>query len=170
VIDADGALLGVTRMMHITDYEAFYEQGYYTPGDTGTPVYETAVGRIGVAICYDRHYPEYLRGLALAGADLVVIPQAGARDEWPAGLFEAELRVGSFQNGYFMALANRVGREAVLEFGGESFVTDPFGQVVAQAPAGEESILYANIDLSKCNEAPARKLFFHHRRPDQYRL
>ncbi len=156
--------------MHITDYEGFFEQGYYTPGDTGTPVYDTAAGRIGVAICYDRHYPEYLRGLALAGADLVIVPQAGAKDEWPEGLFEAELRVSAFQNGYFMALANRVGKEDVLEFAGESFVTDPFGQVVTQAPKGKEAILYADIDLSKCEEAPARKLFFRHRRPDQYRF
>ena len=111
VIDADGKLLGCTRMMHITQYEGYYEQDYYTPGDTGAPVYHTAAGCLGVAICYDRHYPEYLRALALAGADLVVVPQAGARDEWPSGMFEAELRVAAFQQGYFMALANRVGTE-----------------------------------------------------------
>ena len=168
VIDADGVLLGCTRMMHITNYEAFYEQGYYTPGNTGIPVYDTAAGRIGVAICYDRHYPEYLRTLALAGADLVIVPQAGALDEWPGGLYEAELKVGSFQNGFFMALANRVGKEDVLTFAGESFITDPFGQMVAQAPKGEEAILYADIDLTQCNDAPARKLFFKHRRADQY--
>ncbi len=168
VIDADGALLGCVRMMHITDYEGFYEQGYYTPGDTGTPVFDTAAGRIGVAICYDRHFPEYLRGLALGGAELVVVPQAGALDEWPNGLFEAELRVGAFQNGFFMALANRVGREDVLHFAGESFVTDPFGQLVAQAPRDKEAILYADIDLSACSQSPARTLFMHHRRPDQY--
>ncbi len=169
VIDADGALLGRTRMMHITDYEGFYEQGYYTPGDTGAPVYDTAAGRIGVAICYDRHYPEYLRALALGGADLVVVPQAGALGEWPAGLFEAELQVASFQNGYFMALANRVGKEDVLEFAGGSFVTNPFGQVVAQAPEQEEAILYADLDLGQCEASSARRLFFQHRRPDQYR-
>ncbi len=168
VIDADGTLLGRTRMMHITDYEGFYEQGYYTPGDTGAPVFDTAAGRLGVAICYDRHYPEYLRALALGGADLVVVPQAGALGEWPDGLFEAELRVASFQNGYFMALANRVGQEEVLAFGGGSFVTDPFGQLVAQAPERREAILYADLDLAACADAPARRLFFHHRRPDQY--
>ncbi|MEZ4700639.1 MAG: nitrilase-related carbon-nitrogen hydrolase [Rhodothermales bacterium] len=168
VIDADGTLLGRTRMMHITEYEGFHEQGYYTPGDTGIPVYETAAGRIGVAICYDRHYPEYLRALALAGADLVVVPQAGTVGEWPDGLYEAELRVASFQNGFYMALANRVGREDVLHFGGESFVTDPFGQLVVQGPADREAIVYAEIDLARCEEAPARKLFFRHRRADQY--
>ncbi len=168
VIDADGTLLGRTRMMHITEYEGFHEQGYYTPGDTGIPVYDTAAGRIGVAICYDRHFPEYQRALALAGADLVVVPQAGAAGEWPEGLYEAELRVASFQNGYFMALANRVGREEVLHFGGESFVTDPFGQVVARAPMGEEAILMADIDLTRCADSPARRLFLKHRRADQY--
>ena len=168
VIDADGTLLGKTRMMHITDYEGFYEQGYYAPGDTGAPVYDTAAGRIGVAICYDRHYPEYLRALALGGADLIVVPQAGAAGEWPEGLFEAELRVGAFQNGVFMALANRVGEEEVLTFDGGSFVADPFGQLVNQAPRGEEAILYADIDLDRCEAAPARRLFLRDRRPDQY--
>lgn len=168
VIDADGTLLGTTRMMHITDYEGFYEQGYYAPGDTGAPVYDTTAGRIGVAICYDRHYPEYLRALALGGADLVVVPQAGVEDEWPEGLFEAELRVGAFQNGFFMALANRVGKEEVLTFDGGSFVADPFGQLVNQAPRGEEAILYADVDLSRCDKAPARRLFLRDRRPDQY--
>src|SRR5688500_11064898 len=104
VIDADGSLLGVTRMIHITDYPCFHEQGYYTPGDKGAPVYRTLAGRIGVAICYDRHFPEYMRALAVKGADLVIVPQAGAVDEWPEGLYEGELRVAAFQNGYFTAL------------------------------------------------------------------
>lgn len=168
VIDADGTLLGRTRMMHITDYEGFHEQDYYTPGDTGAPVYDTAAGRIGVAICYDRHFPEYLRAMALDGADLVVVPQAGVVGEWPEGLFEAELRVASFQNGYFMALANRVGKEERLTFAGASFVTDPAGRVVAQAPAGEEAILHAEIDVGECTTSHARRLFLQDRRPDQY--
>lgn len=169
VIDADGRLLGQTRMMHITDYDGFHEQGYYAPGDTGAPVYETAAGTLGVAICYDRHFPEYLRALALGGADLVVVPQAGAVDEWPEGLFEAELRVAAFQNGYFMALANRVGQEEVLAFGGASFVAGPDGRLLAQAPPLEEAILYADLDYAACNRSHARQLFLQHRRPDQYR-
>jgi N-carbamoylputrescine amidase len=78
VIDSDGNLLGKTRMVHITDYPCFHERGYYAPGDTGAPVYETRAGAIGVAICYDRHYPEYMRALAVGGARLVLVPQAGA--------------------------------------------------------------------------------------------
>ena len=80
VIDGDGTILGVTRMVHITEYEHFHEQGYYAPGDTGAPVYDTWVGMLGVAICYDRHYPEYMRSLALDGAELVFVPQAGEPD------------------------------------------------------------------------------------------
>ena len=115
VIDADGSLLGVTRMIHITEYPCFHEQGYYTPGDKGAPVYDTRAGKVGVAICYDRHFPEYMRALALAGADLVVVPQAGTAGEWPEGLYEGEMRVAAFQNGYFVALCNRVGPEDCSE-------------------------------------------------------
>ena len=168
VIDADGSLLGVTRMMHITQYESFFEQDYYDAGDTGAPVYDTKFGRIGVSICYDRHYPEYLRSMALNDAQLVVIPQAGAAGEWPKGVFEAELQAGSFQNGFFMALSNRVGKEDVLTFAGESFVTDPRGQVIAQAPPAIDSILYADLNFDEVESSPARTLFLQHRRPSEY--
>jgi N-carbamoylputrescine amidase len=168
VIDADGTILGTTRMVHITQYEGFYEQDYYDPGDTGAPVYETAVGRIGVAICYDRHYPEYLRALALGGADLTVIPQAGAAGEWPAGVFEAELQAAAFQNGYYVALANRVGEEDVLTFAGGSVIVDPMGQIISRAPEGEDHILYADLDLELTATSPARRLFLRDRRPGIY--
>jgi len=168
VLDADGTLLGRTRMMHITEYEHFHEQGYYTPGDTGAPVYDTAVGRLGVAICYDRHYPEYLRALALQDAELVVVPQAGTVGEWPKGMYEAELRVAALQHGFFTALANRVGREGAMHFAGRSFMTDPFGEVVAQAPGEDATILHASVNLDQNTDAPARRLFLRHRRPDQY--
>jgi N-carbamoylputrescine amidase len=168
VIDADGSLLGRARMVHITDYPCFHEQGYYQPGDTGAPVFDTRVGKIGVSICYDRHYPEYMRALALAGAELVVVPQAGAVDEWPEGLYEAELRVAAFQNGYFTALCNRVGAEECLDFAGESFVCGPDGRVLARAPQGEDHILIADIDLAEAADSHARKLFLRDRRPELY--
>ena len=168
VIDADGTLLGRTRMIHITDYDAFHEQGYYAPGDRGLPVYDTEAGRVGVAICYDRHYPEAMRALAVAGADVVVVPQAGAVGEWPDGLYEAEMRVAAFQNGYVTALVNRVGREDRLTFAGESFVCTPDGQVVARAGSGTEEILMCDIDLGALDESHARRLFLRDRRPDLY--
>ncbi len=168
VIDADGRLLGRTRMVHITDYERFYEQGYYAPGDTGVPVYDTKAGRIGVAICYDRHYPEYMRALAVNGADLVVVPQAGAVGEWPEGLYEAEMRVAAFQNGYYVALCNRVGEEEHVTFAGESFVCDFDGHVLARAGQGVETILYTDVELERTACSHARKLFFRDRRPQLY--
>jgi N-carbamoylputrescine amidase len=169
VIDADGRLLGVTRMVHITDYACFHERDYYTPGDTGAPVYETKHGRIGVAICYDRHYPEYMRALALGGAEAVFVPQAGTVGEWPEGLYEAELRVAAFQNGYFTALVNRVGKEAKLDFAGESFVCDPAGRVLARAGTGSDEILTSDLDLSLIERSHARTLFLRDRRPELYR-
>ncbi len=168
VIDADGRILGVTRMIHITDYSCFHERGYYTPGDSGAPVYHTAFGKIGVAICYDRHYPEYMRALAVAGAELVMVPQAGAVDEWPDGLYESELRVAAFQNGYFTALCNRVGQEDELDFAGESFVCDPAGRVIARAGKGTDEILYCDIDLAETKTSHARRLFLRDRRPELY--
>lgn len=168
VIDADGTLLGITRMIHITEYEHFHEQGYYHPGDKGAPVFDTRFGKVGVAICYDRHFPEYMRALALGGAEVVFVPQAGAVDEWPDGLYQAEMQVAAFQNGYFTALCNRVGQEDALDFAGESFVCNPHGKVIAQAESGVEETLLADLDLSLVPQSHARRLFFQHRRPQLY--
>jgi beta-ureidopropionase len=169
VIDADGSILGTTRMVHIMDGLGFYEKGYYNPGDSENYVYETAVGKIGVAICYDRHFPEYMRHLGILGAEIVVIPQAGAMGEWPEGIYEGELQVASFQNGYFSALTNRVGKEEHLHFSGESFVADPLGKIIARAPQDKDNILYAECDLDLISQCAAKKYFMPDRRPDAYR-
>ncbi|NOR14545.1 MAG: carbon-nitrogen hydrolase family protein [Candidatus Aminicenantes bacterium] len=169
VIDADGSLLGVTRMVHVMDGMGVYEKDYYTPpGDENKFVFQTKVGRVGVSICYDRHFPEYMRNLALLDAELVVIPQAGALGEWTEGVFEAELQVAAFQNGYYTALVNRVGKEEVLHFAGESFVVDPDGRVLSRAPLDKDTILYTDIDLSTVKNCTARKYFLRDRRPEIY--
>lgn len=168
VIDADGTLLGRTRMVHITEYENFHEQGYYDPGNCGAPVYQTRFGTLGVAICYDRHFPEYMRALALAGAEVIFIPQAGAADEWPEGLYEAELRVAAFQNGVFTALCNRVGEEERLTFAGESFVCNPHGCVIARAGSGSDETLHIDVDRQEVVNSHAHKLFLRDRRPELY--
>lgn len=168
VINSDGKILGKTRMVHITEYQYFHEQGYYTPGNLGAPVFNTSYGKIGIAICYDRHYPEYMRALALNDAEIVFIPQAGAVGEWPEGLYEAEMRVAAFQNGYFTALCNRVGEETNLEFAGESFICNPEGNVVARAGRGTEEILICDVDMEMVKRSYARRLFFRDRRPDLY--
>ena len=168
VIDADGTLLGVTRMIHILEAPCFHEQGYYAPGDGRSLVYDTAVGKIGVAICYDRHFPEVMRRLGLLGAQLVIVPQAGAVDEWPPGLFEAEMQIAGFQNGYFTALCNRVGEEECLTFEGKSFITAPDGKILAQAPPGKDYILFAEINLGQAARSHARRYFYRDRREDLY--
>ena len=168
VVDADGSLLGITRMVHITDYEGFHERDYFHPGDREAPVYRTRACRLGVAICYDRHYPEYMRALGVAGAEVVAIPQAGTLGEWPEGLYEAEVRTAAFQNGYFAALANRVGEEGELTFSGESFVTDPEGVILARGANLEEDLVLADLDLEKAARSTARRLFWRDRRPELY--
>jgi beta-ureidopropionase len=169
VLDADGRWLGTTRMVHIMDGPGFRERGYYAPAERPTCVFPTRLGRIGVAICYDRHFPEYMRGLGLQGAEIVVIPQAGIENEWGEGLYEAEVRIAAFQNGYFAALCNRVGAEGSLRFAGESFVADPSGQVIGRAPAGRDAILYAECDPLAIPASHARRHFYPDRRPDIYR-
>lgn len=168
VIDADGSILGITRMAHVFEAPCFHEKDYYTPGDGQQFVYDTAVGKIGVAICYDRHFPEYMRALCLQGAELVVVPQAGAVGEWPSGLFEAEMQVAGFQNGYFTALCNRVGEEDCVTFEGKSFVTGPDGRILAQAPAMEDFILICEIDLDEVKISHAKKHFIPDRRSELY--
>ncbi|MEN6309903.1 MAG: nitrilase-related carbon-nitrogen hydrolase [Acidobacteriota bacterium] len=168
VIDADGRLLGTTRMIHIMEGPGFHEKGYYAPGDGEAIAFDTAAGRVGIAICYDRHFPEYMRALALRGAEIVIIPQAGSIGEWPEGLFEAEVRTAAFQNGYYIGLANRVGREEVLDFAGESFVSDPDGRIVARAPRGLDHILCADCDFRKNRSSHARRHFLEDRRPSIY--
>lgn len=169
VINTDGNILGITRMVHITDYPCFHEQKYYSPGNNGAPVYETEFGKIGVAICYDRHFPEYMRSLAIKGAEVVFIPQAGTVGEWPDGLYQAEIQTAAFQNGYFAALCNRVGKEEKLTFAGDSFICSPDGQILDQAPKGTDYILFSDLTLESVNHSHAKRLFLKDRRPGLYK-
>jgi N-carbamoylputrescine amidase len=109
-----------------------------------------------------------MRALALGGAELVLVPQAGTVGEWPEGLYEAELRVAAFQNGYFVALCNRVGVDGRLTFAGESFVCAPDGTVRARAPQGDEYLLLADVNLEEIEGSHARRLFLRDRRPELY--
>ncbi len=164
VIDADGAVVGVSKMVHIVQASLFYEQDYYTPSDTGFRVYDTSAGRIGVVICFDRHYPESFRACALKGAQLIVIPTANIRDE-PLELFGWELRVAAMQSGAFVAMCNRVGLEHEMGFCGESIVVDPRGEVVAKADDTEQ-ILYAEIDFHLIGRSRKARPYLNLRRSD----
>jgi predicted amidohydrolase len=164
VIDSSGYILGVSKMVHILQAPLFYEQDYYTPSDAGFQVYDTSVGRIGVVICFDRHYPESVRACALKGAKLIVIPTANTKGE-PLELFEWELRVAARQSGVFMAMCNRVGVEGEMDFCGESLVVNPAGGVVAKADDSEQ-ILYAEIDIDLIEKSRAARPYLKLRRAE----
>ena len=168
VIDSDGGVRGISKMVHIVQIPLFFEQDYYTPSDTGFQVYHTAVGHIGVVICFDRHYPESIRSCTLKGAQLIVIPTANTKGE-PLEMFEWELRVSAMQNGIFIAMCNRVGLEGKMDFCGESIVVDPNGDVVVKAD-NTEQILYAHIDFEMIEESRKNRPFLALRRPGKYAL
>lgn len=168
VIDADGAILGVSKMVHIVQMKGFYEQDYYTPSDTGFGVYDTRFGRIGVIICFDRHYPESFRCCALQGAQLTVTPTANLKGE-AVEVFEWEMRIAAFQNSLYTALCNRVGAEGDVEFCGGSLLAAPNGELIARAD-DREQILYADYDLDMQSKAAAENSYIPLLRPEAYRF
>ncbi|SFC46940.1 carbon-nitrogen hydrolase family protein [Ruminococcus albus] len=147
LIGADGSIIGLQKMVHIAQAEQFYEQDYYTPSDDGFKVFDTPFGKIGIVVCFDRHYPESIRTEALLGADLILIPTVNTKAE-PSEMFECEVRVQAFQNSVAIAMCNRVGREDDMHFSGESIVTDANGSVIAKAEDTAQ-LLYAEFDISQ---------------------
>lgn len=168
VIDADGAILGISKMVHIVQAACFFEQDYYEPAVDGFQVYETSIGRIGVVICFDRHFPESIRTCVLKGAQLIVIPTANTKIE-PMKAFEWEVRIAAMQNGVFIAMCNRVGVEGDMDFAGESLVAGPGGELIVKAGDADQ-ILYADIDLGQIDTARQQRPYLDLRRPDQYEL
>ena len=149
LIDNHGNIIGKQKMVHIKQAEKFFEESYYDPSDEGFNVFETKFGKIGIAICFDRHFPESIRTLTLKGAQLILIPAANTANE-PEELFKWEIKVQSFQNNVIIAMCNRVGIEDEMEFNGQSIVCDVNGDTLAVA-SDDEEILYANVDLDKSN-------------------
>jgi len=166
LIDAQGSLQGVSKMVHIAQVPCFYEQDYYTPSDSGFKVYETPFGTVGIVVCFDRHYPESIRTCVLRGAQLIVIPTANTTAE-PMDMFEWELRVAAMQNGVYLAMCNRVGPEGAVVFCGGSIVVDPHGNVVAKAD-DQEGVVVADIDLAEVGIARSKRPYLSLRRPDLY--
>ena len=170
VIDADGKYLGKYRKTHIPHVNGFWEKFYFRPGNTGYPVFDTAVGKVGVYICYDRHFPEGARMLGLHGAELVFIPSATSRG-LSMHLWFIEQTAHAIANGYWVGTINRVGKET--EFGpndyyGSSYFADPRGKIVAQASDKEEQLLVADLDLDLVREVRNTWQFYRDRRPDMY--
>lgn len=166
LIDKSGRLLGTQKMVHIAQAEQFYEQDYYTPSDDGLRVFDTELGKIGIVVCFDRHYPESVRTEAVRGAGLILVPTANTSAE-PMELFEQEIRAQSFMSSCYIAMCNRTGVETDMDFAGESLVTDPDGVTVAKAGAGEE-LLIADIDMDKVEKVRAARPYLSLRRTELY--
>ena len=170
VIDADGKYLGKYRKNHIPHTSGFWEKFFFRPGNLGYPVFETAYAKVGVYICYDRHFPEGARALGLNGAEIVYNPSATV-----AGLSQYLWKLGqpahAVANGYFMGCINRVGSEKpwnVGEFYGNSYFVDPRGQMVTEASQDKDELVVAEIDLDMIEEVRSTWQFFRDRRPESY--
>jgi beta-ureidopropionase len=171
VIDADGKYLGKFRKIHIPQVNpGFWEKFYFRPGNLGYPVFDTRIGKVGVYICYDRHFPEGARCLGLNGAEIVFNPSATV-----AGLSEylwkLEQPAHAAANGYWVGAINRPGYEEpwrIGEFYGQSYFCNPRGQIIAQACRDKDEIVVADIDLDLIREVRNTWQFFRDRRPETY--
>ena len=170
VIDADGSLLGIYRKTHIPQVEGFWEKFYFRPGNLGYPVFDTAVGRIGVYICYDRHFPEGWRELGLKGAKIVFNPSATTRGH-SKYLWQLEQPAAAVANQYFVGAINRVGSEDLVDtdYYGSSYFVDPRGQIVGN-PASDTSdeVVVRDLDMSEIETARRHWAFYRDRRPEVY--
>ena len=169
VIDADGTYLGKYRKTHIPQVQGFWEKFYFRPGNLGYPVFQTRYAKIGVYICYDRHFPEGARCLGLNGAEIVYIPSATSRG-LSMHLWKIEQVSHAIANGYWVGTINRVGVEPLgdNDFYGTSYFVNARGEIVAEASDTEEEVLVADLDLEKNREVRNVWQFYRDRRPDQY--
>jgi N-carbamoylputrescine amidase len=174
VVDADGTILGSYRKHHIPNLDKFWEKFYFRPGNLGFPVFDTAVGKIGVYICYDRHFPEGWRELALNGAQIVFNPNA-TKPGLSNRLWEIEQPAAAIANGYFVVANNRVGLEdneygdEAVNFYGSSYAVGPDGNYVGEvASSTSDELVVRDLDLDQVREVRERWQFFRDRRPDAY--
>jgi len=171
VVERDGTIVGKYRKTHIPQVgPCFWEKFYFKPGNLGYPVFDTSVGRIGLIICYDRHFPEVARELGLKGAEIVFNPSATV-ESLSRYLWELEQPAHAVANGFWMAASNRVGVEAPLnpaKFYGSSYFCSPRGKIIAQASDSEDEVLVADLDLDQIREVRNTWQFFRDRRPETY--
>ena len=166
LIDDKGSIIGKQKMVHIAQCECFYEQDYYTPSEEGFRVFDTRLGKIGIVVCFDRHYPDSIRTEVLRGAELIIIPTANATAE-PSDLFQWEVRVQAFQNSVNIAMCNRVGKEDKMVFSGESVVSDNNGSILSVA-GSDETLLIAEVDLPSASAARKKQPYTSLRRQELY--
>jgi len=171
VLDADGKYLGKMRKVHIPHtYPAFWEKFYFKPGTLGFPVFQTAYAKIGIFICYDRHFPECARILALKGAEILFNPSATTEGK-SRYLWELEQPAQAVANGVFIGANNRVGLEKPWEFGkfyGSSYFVDPRGKILVKGSEDKDEVITADLDLDQIREVRDGWQFFRDRRPELY--
>ena len=170
VVDADGTYLGKYRKHHIPHTSGFWEKYFFKPGNMGYPVFETRYAKVGVYICYDRHFPEGARMLGMNGAEIVFNPSATVKG-LSQYLWKLEQPAHAVANGYFMACSNRVGAEApwnIGEFYGTSYFVDPRGNFLAEASEDKDELITAELDLDMIDEVRRVWQFYRDRRPETY--
>jgi N-carbamoylputrescine amidase len=174
VVEKDGTILGKYRKHHIPHLEKFYEKFYFRPGNLGYPVFDTSVGKVGVYICYDRHFPEGWRELGLNGAQIVFNPNA-TKPGLSNRLWDLEQATAAAANGYFVAAPNRVGTEdneygeLAVTFYGTSQFADPQGNFVGERGSSEtEEVVIRDLDLDMIRQVRNQWQFYRDRRPDSY--
>ena len=165
VIDS-GSLIGVYRKVHVPNLPLYREQFYFTPGDSGFPVFATSQGRIGVQICWDNLFPEGSRILALKGAEIIFSPTAASLNTH--SLWERAITANAFANNLFIFRVNRVGQEEGISFYGRSFCADPWGEMASELAGAKEAIVIADIDPAARVAAAETWGFLRHRRPGEY--
>ncbi|WP_350453804.1 carbon-nitrogen hydrolase family protein [Slackia heliotrinireducens] len=168
LIDEHGDILGIQKKHHIVYAPHFYERDYFTPGDEGFQVYDTRAGRIGMIVCFDRHFPESFRTLALKGAQFVYVPVANEKVE-PCEVFQWEIRVPAFQNSLYALMANRVGTEGAMDFCGESILAGPDGNPVFLGDDSEQ-MLVGQMDFGWSAQLREQKQYLPIRRPEVFDL
>ena len=167
LLSAGGAIVGHYRKHHIPMSSHFQEKFYFRPGNLGYPVFDSPYGRIGIMICYDRHFPEAARALGLNGAEVVFVPTATTRRGFSRQVWESELRGHAIANGFFVCGVNRVGTELDSDYYGASVFINPIGETVAQAGDKDEALV-ADLSLERLEEIRRAWPFFRDRRPDSY--
>lgn len=170
IIDADGQYLGKYRKTHIPHTSGFWEKFFFKPGNLGYPVFETRYARVGIYICYDRHFPEGARALGLGGAEIVFNPSATVASH-SQYLWKLEQPAHAVANGYFMGCNNRVGEEPPWNIGrfyGNSYFVNPRGEFLAEASEDTDELVVADLDLSLIEEVRRVWQFFRDRRPETY--
>jgi len=173
VVSPDGSLVARTRKLHLPVTAGYYEDRYFQAGDTGFPVIDLAQTRFGFPTCWDQWFPEVARAYALLGADVLVYPTAiGSEPDHPdfdtEPLWEQVIRANGIANGTFMVVANRIGTEEPVTFYGSSFISDPYGRVLVQAPRDRPAVLVADLDLDQRRDWLALFPFLATRRPGVY--